>query len=153
MEENNKEFIKYIELETEDGPLYLYEKYKTDPNEKFNHEIPETREFFTQLEGIRSFNCITFLDRKCEFEWDYISFMGEHIKTYRNEISPYEFLMKVAPFLKDEETLKNKREEVMNILEFKAKLVNHRKVKLLPPEISEEQKNEVSQKVLKRYIK
>ena len=34
-----KDFIYYFELQTEYGPLYIYEKYKTDPTEKFNCEI------------------------------------------------------------------------------------------------------------------
>ena len=38
-------FIKFIELRTEEEPLYLYEIYKQDPNDKFSHEVPTTMSF------------------------------------------------------------------------------------------------------------
>ena len=149
----NKEFIKYFELETEDGPLYFYEKYKSDPNVRFNSEMPVTKEFFTGEEGIRGFNTIDFLDRKCVFDTYYYSILGELMDTYKHELTPYEFLEKVFPFLETEEAFRRKREEVLNMLEYKAKLTTSRKVKKRPPEISSKTKDEMSQMILKKYLK
>ena len=148
-----KEFIKYFELETEDGPLYFYEIYTKDPNEKFNSEMPVTKEFFTGEKGIRGFNTIEFLDRKCVFDTYNYSILGELMDTYKHELTPYEFLEKVFPFIETEEALRQKREEVLNMLQFKAGLTDYRKIKKRPRAISENTKNEMSQKILKKYLK
>ena len=152
--ENKEAYYKYFELYTEDGSLFIYEKYKEKPKEMYNREMPITREFFTGEEGIRGFNTIDFLDRKSVFETEhYNSITAEHMDTYKVELTPHEFLMKVAPYLTNEETINRKKEEVMTILRNKAQLSNYRFIKKPAPAISKELVNNESQKILKRYIK
>lgn len=148
-----REFIKYLELETADGPLYLYEKYKKDPNVLYNTEIPETREFFTGEEAIRSFNSLLFLDRKCELPTRFCGLGGEVLDDYVNELTPTEFLLKVLPYFETDKTIKRKREEVRNLFEYNAGLTKRRIVKKAPPEITQRTKDEISQKILGKYLK
>ena len=151
--ENKEYFYKYYELYTEDGPLYIYEKYKEKPKEIYNTEIPVTREFFTGEEAIRGYHTLDFLDRQSVFETNHYNLNGDFIDSYIKELEPYDFLMKVAPFLSDEKMLNDKKDDVMLILRYNAKLTNYRKIKKPSPEISNEIKNKESQKILKRYIK
>lgn len=152
--ENKDAYYKFFELYTEDGSLFIYEKYKEKPKDIYNREMPVTREFFTGEEGIRGFNTIDFLNRKCVFETEhYNSLTAEHMDTYKKELSPHEFLMKVAPYLTNEETIKRKQEEVMNILKYKAEEINYRFIKKPAPAISKELANNESQKILIRYMK
>ena len=148
-----KEFIKYLELETDDGSLYLYEKYQTDPSEEFNSEVPITREFFTGEEGIRGYNTLLFLDRQCEYTTKIQDIFGNCQGYNIHELRPHEFLEKVLPYLDNDETFERKRQEVLNILEYHAHKTESRMIKRTPPKLSDEKKDEYSNKILKKYIK
>ena len=146
-------FVKFIELRTEDEPLYLYEIYKQDPNDKFSHEVPTTIEFFTQEEGIRNYLSLEFLNRRCKYATQNYTMQGEFIEDYTRELSPYEFLEKVWPYLKNKETFERKINEVKNSMEFKANLTNYRMVKKQLTEMPKEKQDEVAKIILKRYMK
>ena len=148
-----KDFIYYFELQTEYGPLYIYEKYKTDPTVKFNCEIPETREFFTQEEGIRGYGTLDFKDRTAVFKTQDIGMDGMLRHDYKKRLAPYEFLMKVAPFLEDEEDKAAKRDQVNNIFRMKANNIGNTVILTDPPAVSEELKNNVARKILTRFVK
>ena len=150
----NDKYIKFIELRTEEEPLYLYEIYEKDPTENNNHEVPVTREFFTQEEGIRNFISIEFLNRQCKYLTQDYSIQGEWRGDYANEITPYEFLEAVGPYLKDEETFNKKKEEVLNSMRFKAKLTDYRMIKMdKKGGIPQETKDEAAKTILKKYMK
>lgn len=149
-------FIKFIELRTQEEPLYLYEIYKLDPDDKENHEVPVTREFFTQEEGIRNFCSLEFLNRTCKYETQHYTFQGEWVENYVREISPFEFLEKVGPYIKNEELRKRKADEILTSMKFKAEhegYSDYRRVKMNKTELPKEQMDEVAQKVLTKYMK
>ncbi len=143
-------FIKYYELSTEDGPLYYYEIYREDAEKS---EIPIPIEFFTQEEGVRGFNCVEFLDRKCSYPYGPVSMQGYITQPYLKELSPYEFLEAVGPYMASEAVMEDKRKEVMTGMKFKAGLTNYRMIKIQRNEINQKQKDEVATKILKKYMK
>lgn len=151
MEEN--EYIRFYELFTEEGPLFIYEKYKEDPNKPFNTEIPEIYEFFTQEPGTRGYETISFLDGRAVFKKESKNSEGITTESYLRLLTAVEFLGKILPFIDSEENNKAKEKEVQRILENRANGVVPRKIVVEPPKVSEEQKNKVARKILKSYIK
>ena len=143
-------FFRYFELDTEYGPLYVYEKYKNDPKKakRFDHEIPVTREFFTNEEGIRGYGTLDFMNRTAVFKTTERNMNGEVSEQNMTELEPYEFLMKVAPFLETEE----KAKEVYRIFDCKARNVGNTRIIKEQPEVSQKAKNEVAKILLKKHV-
>lgn len=150
---DGKEYLRFYELFTEEGPIYIYEKYQTDPNARFNDEVPETREFFTQEEAIKGPDTVSFLDGRAVFQRDRKDEEGITKEVYLRLLTASEFLGKVLPFLDTEEKNKVKEKEVRQLLENKANNVVTKRIVVEPPKVSEEQKNKVAKKILRQYIK
>ena len=150
---NNQGFYKYFELHTEYGPLYVYEKYKQDPKEvdQFHQEMPITREFFTKEEGIRGYCTLDFMDRKAVFTTTEMGMDGFPREHYMEELEPYDFLMKVAPFIETEEDKKEKAKEIYNIFDRKIQHQGNNRIIRKKKEISQKAKNEVAKTLLKKY--
>ena len=148
-----KNYFKFFELSTEEEPLYIYETYENNPDDRNNHEIPTTREFFTQEEAQRSYLSLLFLDGKCSYTTEYYTIQGEWVEDYMKELSPHEFFEKVGPYLKDDETFEKKRREVENSMQFKANLTTYRMVKKQLTEMPKDKQDEAAKIILKRYIK
>ena len=159
MEKNNNEkkegFYKFFELHTEYGPLYVYEKYKEDPNhtEPFYREMPTTREFFTNEEGIRGYCVLEFMDRTASFTTIDMGMNGFPREEFMEELQPYEFLMKVAPFIETPQDKQEKAREIYDIFTNKAKNVGNSRIMRKQPEVSENTKNEIAKELLKKYVK
>lgn len=149
-----KGFYRYFELRTEYGPLYVYEKYEKDPNKTgtFDNEIPVTREFFTKEEGIRGYCTLEFLDRTAKFKTVEMLMNGQPCEHYMHELEPYEFLMKVAPYIETEADKEEKTKLVHCILESKAKNIGNTTILSEQTQVSKEEKNEVAKKVLKKHL-
>ena len=156
--ENNENecFFCYYELHTEYGPLYIYEKYKKDPDTRdiYECEMPITKEFFTEEEGIRGLDTIDFLNRTAKFKTSIMSMHGFYkIEDYKERLAPYEFLMRVAPFLETEEAKKEKIREVYNIFEDKANNIGNTRIIKSPQKKYINTENEYAIRILKKYIK
>lgn len=150
---NNDEFIKYMVVETQDDPLYIYEKYKKVPDSPFP-KMTVMREFFTGEEGIWDYDSILFLDKKSKVPVKrYNSMLGELMDVYYEYLNPSDFLEQVLPYLENEQTLNQKQEKVMNTLEYYAGEISNKPVKRIPPKLSQEEKDRISQKTLSKYIK
>ena len=148
-----KEYLRFYELFTEEGPIYIYEKYQTDPNARFNNEVPETREFFTQEEATKGPDSVSFLDGRAVFPRDEKDENGITTTVYMRLLTASEFLGKVLPFLDTDEKNKAKEKEVQRLLENKANNVVTKRIVVEPPKVSEEQRNKVARKILRQYIK
>ena len=154
MEKTNEQgFYKYFELHTEYGPLYVYEKYKQDPKkvDEFHQEMPVTREFFTKEEGIRGYCTLDFINRTAVFTTTEMGMDGMPREHFMEELEPYDFLMKVAPFVETEEEKKEKAREIYRIFDCKANNKGNSRILRKEPEISQKTKNEVAKTLLKRY--
>lgn len=149
----DKEYIRYYELFTEDGPLYLYEMYKECPEKPFNTEIPEIYEFFTQESATRGYETISFLDGQAVFKREDKNSEGITTKHYYLPLLPYEFLGKVMPYIDSEEKTDEKAKEVMKILEARKLGTQLGKIVVDPPRIRDEQKNKIAEKALRPYLK
>lgn len=160
MEEFEKEkkeregVFRYFELRTEYGPLYVYEKYEKEPDkaDTFDKEMPVTREFFTNEEGIRGYCTLEFLDRTARFKTVEMLMNGQPSEHYMHELEPYEFLMKVAPYMETESDKEEKAKLVRTILESKARNIGNTTILSAQPEISKNAKNEVAKKLLKKHL-
>lgn len=160
MEEFEKEkkeregVFRYFELGTEYGPLYVYEKYEKEPDKASNvdREMPVTREFFTNEEGIRGYCTLEFLDRTAKFKTVEMLMNGQPSETYMHELEPYEFLMKVAPYMETETDKKEKAKQVHHILECKAKNIGNTTILSEQPQVSKKAKNEVAKRLLKKHL-
>lgn len=148
-----KKFIFYYELATEYGPLYIYKQYEEDPRIQFSHEIPVTREFFTQEEATTSYSELLFLDDTSSFTTEDRSIEGFIRESYLKELTPHEFLEKVAPYLESEELLDQKRKDVYYIFDSKARKEGNNKIIKDSPKVSEEFKDNIARKILKPYLK
>ena len=146
-------YTYFYELHTEYGPLYIYKRYKTDPSEPFNREIPETREFFTQEEARIGYSDLNFLDDTVKFVTEDRDFEGQVRHCYLEGLHPYDFLMRVAPYLETDEDKEQKRQEVYDIFKRKAENLGNNKIITSPKEVSVEQKNKVASKILAKYLK
>lgn len=146
-------YIRYYELFTEDGPLYIYEEYKEDPNKSFNNEIPEIYEFFTQEAGKRGYEDISFLNGQAVFKREEKNREGITTAWYTRLLTASEFLERVLPYLDSEESMAKKAKDVMQILEAKANNTTLGRIVVTPMKPTEEQKNKVARKVLKEYLK
>ena len=155
MEEQTKEkkYVKYFELFTEYGRLYIYEKYSKDPLNKSNSEVGEVHEFFTGELAIKNYGSLDFLNRSCKFTTYDRDLEGNIRNEYYKELSPYKFLKKVLPYLKNDETIEKKQDEVYTIFKNKIHKVNNYKIVSESPKISKEQKNKEARRILKRYLK
>ena len=148
-------FYKYYELHTEYGPLYLYERFEKDPDKKEKFEILSSvmREFFTGEECVWDYTTIDFLEGAARFRFREMSMWGYPLEGFMDELQPYDFLMKVAPYLEDEETKQDKARKVHYIIDCKAKKIANTNVIKKEPEVSEHAKNEVAKTLLKKYVK
>lgn len=155
--ENEKQegFFKYYELHTEYGPLYIYEKYKENPDQRepFHQEMPVTREFFTNEEGIRGYCTLDFRERTAVFTTTEMGMDGLPREHFMDELEPYDFLMKVAPYIETAEDKQEKAREVYDIFECKAKHQGNTRILRDTPEVSDYTKNRVAKILLKRYTK
>ncbi len=147
-------FYRYYELTTEYGPLYIYEKYKMDPNKanKFNQEIPVTREFFTNEEGIRSYCTLNFMNQTAKFVTTEMLMNGLPLENYMEELQPYEFLMKVSPFIETDEQKLEKAQEVYQIFEWKSKSIQNIRILKNQPKKSQRSRNEYAKSLLKKHM-
>lgn len=153
---NKKEgegFFKFFELHTEYGPLYLYEKYSRDPDKagNFDKEMPVTREFFTNEEGIRGYCTIDFMDRTAVFTTTEMSMEGFPREHYMEELQPYDFLMKVGPYIENDQDKQEKAREVYDIFRYKREKVCNSRIIRREREVSKKTKNEVAKQLLKKY--
>lgn len=141
----------YYELDTEYGPLYIYERYKSDES-----QMPEMREFFTQEKAwVCGYGILSFLTdepngkcfKMCEFNME-----GKVLDNYMTKLSPYEFLCKVGGYLETSEKFEAKKESVYRIFKMKNNHQENNRVIPKPLEISEDQKNKVAEKILVKYL-
>jgi len=133
----------YYELDTEFGPIYYYTVAT------FGKYAPY--EFFTQSEGEFGYGTISFGEAKFETTHKYLE--GTVRAEYSHKLRPYEFLMKVAPYLKDKETRDAKIEEVTDIFDRKAKGLGNNRPISKELEVSNEQLDNVAVKLLTLYTK
>lgn len=119
--------------------------------DEFKREMPVTREFFTGEEGIRGYCTLDFLDRAAKFTTTDMSMHGYPLAEYMEQLEPYEFLMRVEPYLETEELKRKKSIEVRDILRSKANNLGNTNVITKPPVPSKNAKNEVAKKILTRY--
>lgn len=146
-------YIRYYELFTEDGPLYLYEMYKECPEKPFNTEIPEIYEFFTQEPASKGYETISFLNGQAVFKREDKNSEGITTKHYYIPLMPYEFLGKMLPYIDNSEMALEKAHEVIGILEARKAGTQLGLIVVDPPRIRDEQKNKIAQKILKSYLK
>ncbi len=133
----------YYELDTEFGPIYYYTVAS------FEKYAPY--EFFTQTEGVFGYGTISFGDAK--FETTHRDLEGTIRNEYAHKLRPYEFLMKVAPYLKDKETKQAKMLEVTDVFDRKAKGLGNDRPISKEPDVSNEQLDNVAAKLLTLYTK
>lgn len=153
MEDEKNKYIRYFELFTEEGPLYMYEMYKECPEKPFNTEIPEIYEFFTQEPATRDYQTISFLDGQAVFKREEKNSEGITTKHYYIPLLPYEFLGKVMPYIDDPKKTLEKAHEVVGILEARKAGIQLGKIVVDPPRIRDEQRNKIAQEILKTYLK
>ncbi len=140
------EKLLFYELATEYGPLYIYERY-SDEFEK----IPETREFFTQEIGTRGYGTLSFMGNAV-FRARERSMEGLVREEYMQELTPYEFLNKVFAYLENSEQKETKKAQVYNIFKMQAENKDNTRPILKELKPTEEQKNKIATKILKRYL-
>ena len=125
----------YYELYTEYGSLYLYEI-----EDDYNKEV---HEFFTGNNGEYGYGTLSFNEGESTFTIREKNMQGEITNEYLKELEPYDFLMKVAPFLKDKESKMKKMAKVGDIFYKKANNIPNKEAIKPDPEVSKEQKKKV----------
>ena len=136
---------KFYELYTEYGTLLIYKKRE-------NGSFPEIRELFTNDKAFIGYGYLGFNNGKSIFKTKKRNMDGYVIEEYMNEIEPCDFLVKVEPFLSDENEKQKMIERTQNIFNLKEK--NGNGTIIIPfPDPSIEEKNEIALQLLKKYIK
>ena len=150
--EEKESYVRFYELFTQYGVLYTYETYQNNPDEFGHNEIPVIREFFTGEEAQRGYTTLSFMNGKSKFVREIRGIDGRVLSDYYRELSPYKFLKKVAPYLKDEDTKAKKEKEIYDI--FDRNINNFRsEIVITKDKITKEQKNNEAKRILKRYMK
>jgi hypothetical protein len=138
---------RYYELYTEYGTLYYY-AVKED-----NKLVSDVYEFFTKEKGKYNYESILFYDGRCEFPICHRDLNGEIRGRYIKELDAFDFLLKVAPYLKNNEIRENKVETVREIFRKKEHNIPNNEPVLPDLEITKEQKNGLAAKILTLYTK
>ena len=92
------------------------------------------------------------MNRTAVFKTTERNMNGEVSEQNMTELEPYEFLMKVAPFLETEELKEEKAKEVYRIFDCKARNVGNTRIIKEQPEVSQKAKNEVAKILLKKHV-
>lgn len=138
---------RYYELYTEYGTLYYY-TVKED-----KELVSDVYEFFTKSKGEYGYESIFFNKRKVEFPICHRDLNGEVRERYMKELEPYDFLMKIAPYLKDKEVREAKATSVFEIFRKKENNIPNKEPVLPDLEVTKEQKNGLAAKLLTLYTK
>ena len=152
--EKNKDNMEtcFYELYTEYGTLYFYEYHDHSTDATGFYKYGPMYEFFTGKEIVYTYDSITFEDDDVSFETCH-RFQGIINERYYKKLSAYEFFLKIAPYISNNQDRQDKIDSVNKIIDLKRNN-NPNYLKIMDcGQINEDFKNEVSLKLLKPYMK
>lgn len=142
------EIYKFYELYTENGTIYVYEKYKDGDG-----SYPETHELFTNEIAVRGYDELTFNGCKVPFKTRKRDLEGYVVEEYMKEIEPYIFYDNLEYFITTESGHKEMRDRTYSIFNYREKKGKQGKVIIPSKEPTIQARNNLALESLKKLIK